>query len=156
MTCDQQKYQCGLVIPSSCVPYTGSDLTSISSPSLLACNANMNDVIGLLDGVLATLVSGNNLTTLNPLCLTFDPATITPKALHQLEITNICGLQASLTSLTTQVNELNIGTMPIAINMQCLTAAVSACLTPPDTYPLISVLNAMLSEICALKAAVGI
>ena len=154
--CDQQKFQCGIVVPSSCVPYTGGDLTSISSPSLLGCNANMNDVIKLLDGVLTLQVSGNDLTGLNPLCLDFDPDTITPKGLHQIEITEICALEAQLTTLQDQVNALNIGTMPIQINMQCLTSASAACLTPPNTYQLIAVLNTMLTEICAIKSFLGI
>jgi hypothetical protein len=156
MSCDTQKYQCGLVIPSSCVPYTGSDLTSISSPSLLPCNANINDVITLLDGVLKIQVDGNNLTGLDPQCLDFDPATINPAQLHQVEIDKICGLDASLTALTDQVNNLNIGTMLISINMQCLAASVTPCEQPGNTFQLIAVLNAMLSEICNLKAAVGI
>lgn len=156
MNCDQQKYNCGQVLPSSCIPYTGSDLTCIASPSLLACNANMNDVIGLIDGVVKKLVDGDNLTGLNPLCLIFDPATVTPAALHQVEINKICGLDATLSALVTQFNELNVGTLPITIDMQCLTAAVSACVTPVNTYPLVAVLNAMLSEICALKTAAGI
>jgi hypothetical protein len=156
INCDQQKYNCGQVLPSACIPYTGSGLTCIADPTLLACNANMNDVIGLIDGVVKKLVDGDNLTGLNPQCLIFNPATITPAALHQIEINKICGLDASLTALTTQVNNLNVGTLLITIDMQCLTAAVSACVTPTDTYPLVAVLNAMLSEICALKTAVGI
>jgi hypothetical protein len=154
--CNQKKYQCGIVIPSACVPYTGTGLTSISNPSLLGCDANINDVITVLDGVLAGQVAGNNLTGLNPQCLSFDPATITPAGLHQIEINEICGLEASLTALQTQVNELNIGTMLIGINMQCLTPAASPCLTPPNTYELIAVLNTMLTEICAIKAYLGI
>jgi len=156
MTCDTQKYQCGLIIPSSCVPFTGKDLTCISDPSLLSCDANMNDVIGLIDGVVKTLVDGNNLTELNIRCFSFNPDTITPAQLHQLEIDKICGIESSLTTLTDQVNDLNIGTMQIAIDLQCLTAGAAPCLTPPNLYPLIAVLNTMVSEICALKTAVGI
>lgn len=154
--CDTQKYQCGQTIASSCVPYTGTDLTCISDPSLLPCNASMNDVVFLMDAVVAKLVAGNNLTTLNPGCLTFNPATITPVALHQIEITSICGLQSSLTTLQATVADLNIGTMLIQLDMQCLTSAVSACVQPTNMYPLQAVLNAMLTEICALKTAVGI
>lgn len=156
MNCDQQKYNCGLVIPSSCVPYTGTDLTFLSSPTLLSCNANINDVIGLMDTALHTLIVGNTLTGLNPRCLIFNPAVITPAGLHQVEIDKICGLDASLTTLTTQVNNLNVGSMQIAINLQCLTPAASPCLTPPNFYSLLSILNVMISEICALKTAVGI
>lgn len=156
MTCDTSKYQCGTIIPSSCVPFTGKDLTCISDPTLLPCNANVNDVIGLIDGVVKKLVDGDNLTGLNVRCLTFNPATITPAQLHQVEIDKICGLDATLNALVTQVNSLNIATMPIAIDLQCLAPAAAPCLTPPNIYPLLAVLNTMISEICALKTAVGI
>lgn len=156
MGCDTLKYKCGLVVPSSCVPYTGTDLTFLVTPDLLPCNANIDDVISLMDAAIKKLIDGDNLTVLNVRCLTFDPATITPAQLHQIEIDQICGLQASLTTLTDQVNALNIGTMPIQINLQCLTPAAAACLTPPNTYTLLAVLNTMISEICALKTAVGI
>lgn len=156
MNCDTQKYNCGMILPSSCIPFTGSDLTCISSPTLLSCNANINDVIGLIDGVVKKLVDGDNLTTLNVRCLSFDPATVTPVQLHQVEIDKICGIDSSLTALTEQVNALNVGSMQIAIDLQCLASAASPCLTPPNLYPLLSVLNVMISEICALKTAVGI
>ena len=156
MNCDTQKYNCGQVLPSSCIPYTGKDLTCISDPTLLGCNADINDVIFLIDGVVKKLVDGDNLTGLNIRCLTFNPATVTPAQLHQVEIDKICGLDASLTTLTNQVNDLNIATMPIAIDLLCLTPGAVPCLTPPNIYPLLSVLNVMLVEICALKTAVGI
>lgn len=156
MNCDTQKYNCGQVLPSSCIPYTGKDLTCISDPTLLGCNADMNDVIFLIDEVVKKLVDGNNLTGLNVRCLTFVPSTITPAQLHQVEIDKICGLDASLTTLTNQVNDLDIGTMPIEVDLLCLTPGAAPCLTPPNIYPLIAVLNVMLVEICALKTAVGI
>lgn len=159
MNCDALKYNCGMILPSSCIPYTGTDLTFVSSlqPSpLLTCDASMNDVVAAMNTSLTNLVNGNNLTVLNQRCLTFTPATVTPAQLHQVEIDKICALDASLTTLTSVVNNLSIATMPIAINLQCLASAASPCLTPPSTYQLIAVLNVMVSEICALKTAVGI
>jgi hypothetical protein len=156
MNCDQKKYNCGQILASSCIPYTGKDLVFLTDPTLLTCNANINDVFGLMDGALSTLISGNDLTELNPRCLEFDPTTITPAELHQVEIDKICGLDSSLTTLIQTVNNLDIATMLIAIDLQCIAPAASPCLTPPTTYELIAVLNVMVGEICALKTAVGI
>jgi hypothetical protein len=157
MSCDTSKYGCGQVLASSCIPYTGTDLTVLSSPSLLACNANINDVITVLDSSIKKLMVSNDFTGLNVLCFTsLNPATVTAAQLHQAEITQICGLSASLTTLTNTVNSLNIGSMQIAIDLQCLTPAAAPCLTPPNLYSLLSILNVMISEICALKTAVGI
>ena len=158
MSCDNTKYNCGQIIGSGCVPYTGSVLTIIptSTPNVLPCNANINDVISLFDTTLKKLMDSNNFTTLNVRCLTFNPATVTAVQLHQLEIDTICALQASLATLTTQVNSLNIANMQIGINLQCMSAAASSCATGTNIYPLIAILNVMVNQICALKAAVGI
>jgi len=156
LPCDSSKYNCGLIIPSSCVPYTGADLMILTPQTQLACNANINDVIGAFDNAVSGLLTSTNLTGLNPQCLSFDPATINVSGLFQVNINKICALDASLSALQTLFNDLNIATMPIAIDLQCLAPGAAPCLTPPNTYQLQAVLNVMLSEICALKTAVGI
>jgi hypothetical protein len=156
--CDTSKYNCGIIVPSSCVPYTGSDLTVLVDPTTLSCNANINDVITILDATIKGILEDNDLTTLNPLCLSslINPATITPAQLHQIEITQICSLQAQVTTVTNLVNNLNIGNELITINLLCLAPAAAPCQVQPNTYTLLAVLNTMLNEICALKTAVGI
>lgn len=156
MNCDTLKYKCGQLYPSACVPYTGKDLTLLADPTTLGCDANINDVIFQIDAAVHTLIVGDILTGLNPRCLSFNPAIITPAGLHQVEIDKICGLDASLTTLINTVNNLNIGTELIVIDLQCMTPAAAPCLTPPNSYSLLSVLNMLVSEICALKIAVGI
>lgn len=149
----------GQTIGSICTIYTGTDLQFLqylNPVPILKCNASLDDVVEDIDLALTNLLSGNNLKNLNVRCLTFDPSTITPAGLHQVEIDKICALDASLTTLTETVSNLNIANMQIAINLQCLSAAAAPCISPSNTYPLIAVLNAMVSEICALKAAVGI
>lgn len=154
--CDTSKYNCGEIIPSSCVPYTGSDLTVLADPASLACNANINDVIKVLDTTLKGVLDGSNLTGLNPRCLTFTPATVTVAGLFQVEIDKICALDASLVALTTQVNNLNIGNEPIVIDLLCLAPAAAPCQSAPNTYTLLAILNTLVNEVCALKSAVGI
>lgn len=154
-TCDKNKFK-GPTVASSNILYTGSDLKFLPEPTDLPCNASLNEVLSLFDTAVTNIQTGINLTGLNKRCLVFDPATITVAGLEQVQIDKICALDASLTALTTLVNDLDIATMPIAIDLMCLTPAASPCLTPPNTYQLIAVLNVMISEICALKTAVGI
>lgn len=154
--CDSSKYNCGTIIPSSCVPFSGRRLTILPDPNLLPCDASIDDVVFLLDGSITHIARGLNLTGLDPMGLDFTPATVTQAELDQVLISAIQGTSAALETLTTQVNDLNIGELDIQINLGCLAPAAAPCLVPPNTYPLIAVLNAMLAEICALKTAVGI
>jgi hypothetical protein len=147
MPCDP-KYNCGQVLPSSCVPYTGSDLTVLDNPTDLSCDANINDVIKILDTKIKTLMDSNDLTSLDEKCFDFDPDTVTNVELHQLEIDKLCLLEANLTALTEQFNELNIGSLPLTLNLLCMAPAASACAISPNTYTLLSILNTLIAKIC--------
>lgn len=147
MPCDS-KYNCGQVIASSCVPYTGSDLTVLALPTDLPCDSNINDVIKILDAKLKILLDGNNFTTLDKKCFTFNPLTVTAAQLHQAEIDKICLMDASLIALTEQFNELNVGSLPVTVNLLCLAPAASACAISPNTYTLLSIINILVAAIC--------
>lgn len=143
------KYNCGSGIPSSCVPYTGSTLTFFSSPDELSCDANLDDVIILINKYLKKLVDGNNLTTLNKNKLSFDPSTITPVELHQLEIDAISNLMGQYDALSTQLNSLDIGKEIITITLpSCLATAASSCAVVPNEYQLISLLTLFANKLC--------
>lgn len=156
---DPTAYKTGSAFPSGSILYTGPVLMFLSNstnPITFPCNGNLNQVINLFDQAVNNLLVQNNLTALEPGDLDFNPETVQVNQLHQVEINAINALQAQYTSLSTMFNDLNVGALDITINMGCLTAITAPCATAPQTYPLLSVLNSMLSEICALKAAVGI
>jgi hypothetical protein len=156
---DPTAYKIGTAIPSGSILYTGDVLAFLSNstnPITFPCNGNINQVFNLFDQAVNNLLVQNNLTDLTPGDLVFTPATIQINQLHQVEINAINALQAQYTSLSTMFNELNVGNLDLTINMQCLAGVTAPCETVPGVYPLISVLNSMLSEICALKTAVGI
>lgn len=154
--CDTSKYNCGTIITSSCVPYTGPDLTILEDPTSLVCNANINDVFTIFDTTIKEILVGSDLTGLNPRCLTFVPDTVTVAGLFQVQTDKICSLDAQVTTLTNLINNLNIGSEPITINLLCLTPAAAPCESPANTYTLLAILNTLVNEICALKTAVGI
>jgi hypothetical protein len=156
---DPTFYKNGLTLPSGSVFYSGATLQFLQNsvpPIALPCNANLNQVLNLFDQAVNNLLVENNLTQLTPESLTFNPATISIKGLHQVEINAISANIASILSLQTQLADLNVGILPITINMQCLASIAAPCESGVNTYQLIAVLNSMLSEICALKTAVGI
>jgi hypothetical protein len=154
MYVDKAKYKCGKVLPTSCVPYSGRTLTFLTPFSLdvLPCDVNINDVIDRIDLALAQLGTGTNLTTLNSLCLSFDPATVTIVGLHQVEITAICALQTSLNTLTETVDDLNIGNEIITINLGCLTPAAASCAVGTNQYSLLSILSLFSNTLCDIQS----
>jgi len=144
------KYNCGNVIPSSCVPFTGKDLTFLSEEDLelFPCDANINDVIFYIDKYLKVLVDGNNFTELDKDCFDFDPLTIDAKGLHQLEITKICLLEGRVTAVEDQLADLNIGAETLVIDLLCLTPDAEACAVATNTYTLQSILQLFVAKLC--------
>jgi hypothetical protein len=156
---DPTAYKTGSAFPSGSILYTGPVLQFLSNstnPITFPCNGNLNQVLNLFDQAVNNLLVQNNLTALEPGDLVFDPATVQVNQLHQVEINAINALQSQYTSLSEMFNNLNVGNLDITINMQCLSSIAAPCESGTNVYPLISVLNSMLSEICALKAVVGI
>lgn len=140
---------CGPIIPSSCVPYTGPDLTILSGDSQLKCDANINDAIKAIDAAVKKLIDGNDLTELDKDCLDFDPATVTPAQLHQLEITQICLNKGAITALQNQLNNLNIGTEVVTITLPaCLLPLAAPCAVGTNQYQLISLLMLFANMLC--------
>ena len=144
------KYNCGNILASSCVPFTGTALTFLSTADLEAfpCDANINDVVFYIDKYLKKLVDGNDFTGLDKDCLDFDPATIDAKGLHQIEITEICTMKGQIEALQTMVEDLNIGAEEVTIDLGCLTPDAEACATGTNIYTLQSILQLFAAKLC--------
>lgn len=154
--CGDKRYNCGPTIPSACVPFTGKKLTFISEDTEFPCNPNINDVIFQVDKALKKLVDGNDLTGLDKGCLTFDPATITPAGLHQIEVNEICILKGIVTSLQEQINTLNIGVQEVSIILPgCLSGAAAPCASAPNRYQLIVLLNLFANKLCEFEERIS-
>lgn len=142
------KDNCGPITTSCCIPFTGKDLTIVAA-NTLKCDANIDDVIFQIDKVLKSLADANDLTGLIKHSLDFDPATITPAELHQVEIDAIDILQGKVTSLETQLANLNIGAEVITIDLPtCLEEDASPCATGTNQYQLIAILNLFAAKLC--------
>lgn len=147
--------KCGTTLASSCVFYTGKDFTFVDVNDQLTCDASVSDAFEKVDKYLKELIDGNNFTALTPDCLSFNPATVTAKDLHQLEITEICLLKGQVTTLTNSVNNLNIGNEVITINLGCLTDDASSCAVATNQYQLITLLTLFANKLCEFETRIS-
>jgi hypothetical protein len=152
-----KKHNCGQILMSACVPFSGSQLTFLTSEELedFPCNANMDDVIESIDTTLKKLVDGNNFTALDIDCLDFDPATVTAKDLHQLEITEICLLKGQVDALSEQLNLLNIGNEVITIDLECMTPDAAPCAVGVNQYSLLTILQLFRDKLCDFETRIS-
>lgn len=150
MNCNDSRYKCGEIYPSSCVLYTG-DLPTFIVADSIPCDANIDDVIEQMNIKLSLLLDGNNLTAIDKKCLVFDPATVTIKGLHQVQITKICDLNSRLGTLELLVGNLNIGNELINIDLGCLAPQAAPCAQGTNLYSLVSILTVLKNEICTIK-----
>lgn len=145
------KYNCGSILPSSCIPFTGKDLTILVAPDELACDANLNDVIEKLDKAVKKLMASNDFTSLEPVedCFEFDPATVTAAQLHAQEIEKLCIHEGQITALQEQLNDLNIGNEIVTIALpSCLQPLAAPCAVGINEYQLISLLMLFANKLC--------
>lgn len=143
---------CTLLLPSSCIPYTGyvSPLfTAQTFVPVFPCRPNVNDILKsiqvLLERIKASL--GDN-TTLDNDCLTFDPATATQAQINQELITEICLLKDALAALPTTIDP---STIVLAIDLLCL---IDPACTPATTYTLEEILIKLVAAYCNLLTRV--
>lgn len=152
------KYNCGQVLPSSCVPFTGKDLTILVEPNELSCDANLDEVIEKLDQAIKKLMDSNDFTELEPVedCFEFNPATVTAKELHALEIEKLCIHEGQIAALQQQLNDLNIGNEIITINLPtCLQPDAAPCAVGTNEYQLISLLMLFANKLCDLEQQIS-
>lgn len=150
MDCGRKRYGTGQIFPSSSVLFTG-ELPQFISADDVPCDANLDEIIKEMNDKLQDLLDSNDFTELDKKCLDFNPETVKAKELHQKEIDKICSIDAQLSQLIQDVDNLNIGSQHITIDLKCLKPEGDPCEISQDTYTLLSVLNILVNEICLLK-----
>lgn len=153
--CDDPRNKCGEVLPSACVTFTG-DKPSFVLDADFPCTVNVDDIIKQLAITIQKILTSIDYTGLQKRCLTFDPATVTSKQLEQIEIDEICALKASLQTLQTQLDGLNIATKLITLNLGCMTPVSNPCSSTLNSYSLYYILNTLVTNVCAIKQNLGI
>lgn len=151
--CKDGRLTCGVVVPSSCVPFTG-DLPDFFVEPAGCSTLNVNDVFEQYGDKLDLLLIQNDVTGLNKRCLGYDAANVTIKKLHQAEIDAICSLDSRVGTLETDVNNHLIGADLVTLDLKCFKSSNAACAVTTDTYTLLSILNILVVELCAAKARI--
>lgn len=155
INCNDPRKNCGSIVPSSCVPFTGPKPDFVADIDF-PCDVNVTDIITLADAQIDKLTTDSDLTALNARCLTFTPAIVTPKALHQVEIDKICALDASVTTLQTTLADLNIGTELVTVDLGAMSPLSNPCSVNANQYTLFYVLQAFANELNLIKTNLGI
>lgn len=151
-----KKYTCGTIIPSGCVPYTGS-LPDFIDPDDIDCDANIDEIFDAYGDKIDEILAGLDLTNLTPGCLIFDPATVTSKDLHTLEIEKLCDHETRISDLEEEFTDLNIGNLTVGpVDLGCLATDAAPCEGPANVYSLISLIRLFASELCVVKQAVAV
>jgi hypothetical protein len=149
------KFKCGSIIPSSCVPFTGKDLSFLTEEEQVACDANINDVIEKISDAIKDIEESIDLSEHTSSCMEFDEPILVKDVLQEHD-SKICELDAAIATLQGQLDGLNIANELVTIDLGCLASAASPCQVSTNTYTLIAILNLFRTEICAIKAELGI
>lgn len=145
----------GSLIPSGGVVYTGKDLSFLTSETQISCDANLNDVISKISDEIKVIKTNTDVSAVNKGCLTISgPITFTKLA--QAQVDKLCALSAQFEVLSETIDDLQIGSQPIQIDLGCLTPSAAPCQIATNIYTLISILNTFKNEICAIKTELGI
>ena len=145
--CNDGRNTCGLTMSSSCVWYTGNLPQFLIDENKL-CKANINDIFKSYGEKLDYLLDQSKVQTLDKKGLGYDAVNITPLELFQVYNTEISNLKLQVADLTSQLVNINVGNLPVTIDLKCLAPLGVACETSPNTYTLQSILNIIFSQFC--------
>lgn len=145
--CNDQRHTCGSTISSSCVWYTGQYPNFITSQDI-SCKPNINDIFKLYGDKLNYLYDQSKINTLDKKGLGYDSNSITPLQLLQIYNTEITKLKQQVSDLQSIINNFDIGSKNLVIDLKCLSSDGAACATQTNTYSLQSILNVLINKNC--------
>lgn len=149
INCNDPRKTCGLIVPSSCVPFTGTKPAFVEEEDF-PCDVNVTDIIVLADAEIDKINTTLDLTELAKGCLDFDPLTVQVNELHQVEIDEICALRAELTTLQDTINDLDIGAELVTVDLGAMTPLSNPCSVTTNQYTLFYVLQAFADKLNTL------
>jgi hypothetical protein len=152
----KQKYTCGTIVPSSCVPYTGKKLAFLEDAAQPECDANINDVVDKIGAAIKDLKDTIGTAEHDLYCSNYTITDTSVKGLLQAHADKICSIDNYAQNIQNTLNELNVGNYLVSLNLGDLASAASSCEVQINTYQLISVLSLLVAEINAIKTHLGI
>lgn len=148
--CFDKRDNCGTTVSSSCVPYTGSDLSSFDKEQL-PCNPNLNDIVKELDSIIVTLKNATSITDVSVECLdNCNCETLTIKSLFEIIISKLCDTIEKVKILETSYS--NIGMAEINVDLSCFD---NPCFnSQSNNHTILEILTLLLTEVCTLKTKI--
>lgn len=153
--CNDPRKNCGQIVPSSCVPYTGTKPDFLDEDDF-PCDVNITDIVQETTDKIDEMLSDIDLIELDEQCLDFDPATVKIKELHQIEIDKICALDAQVTTLQETLDDLDIGAEIVTIDLGNMTPAPNPCNPGTSDYTLDYILQSFADTLNIIKTELGI
>lgn len=148
----RHNFHCASINFSRCTQYTGKQHECLGE---FECDVNLDEYLEKVGDAICALQSAVDIHTLQSTCITLpNPKTIVGS--FQAINDKVCALQAIITALQTQVANINIANNLINIDLKCLSAAAAPCAVATNQYSLISILNLLVTQICAIKTHLGI
>lgn len=147
--CKKSNINCGTVISSHCVDYTGEDLTSLDK-GVDQCDLSVSEVIENFDIELKKVKDGLDTKKLVRLCISSIDKEDTPIIIINKLISEICSLNKDLKEVKSKYEELDILASSVNIDSDCLSNVYCA-----SDGTLKSLLTKMIGEICQLKSQVN-
>jgi hypothetical protein len=140
------KRTCGIIVPSSCVPWTGGVLLSFDIKPL--CDPVVEEVILELDKVLGEIKKSLDVTKISPDCY------VVPTSKQWYDVASniyheLCVLKQQIQAL--QPNAVDVGSMPITVNLECM---AGACNVMP--VPVSQLFELILHRMCAMEARLDV
>ena len=155
INCNDPRKNCGTVTPSSCVSFTGNQPAFVVDADF-PCDVNVTDIIDLTTAEVGKINTELDFTNLNKRCLTFDPTTIDAKGLAQVQIDELCSLEATVSTLSNAIDDLDIGAEFVEVNLGAMTPMNNPCSPTVNRYTLTYVLQSFADELNLIKTNLGI
>jgi hypothetical protein len=140
------KKTCGLIVPSSCVPWVGVNLLSFDSKSM--CDPVIEEIVAELDKALHVIQETLDTAQINPGCIAL-PSSGKWYDIATTIYAELCTLRSRIDALQPQA--INVGNMPVTVNMECMSGN---CAT---TAPTVSQLFEMIiHKICVVESRLNV
>lgn len=146
ITYNSPRRSCGAQMPSNCVSFQGRQPSFIADADF-PCTVTLTDVIDQISTRIENLLDVTDLTGLNKQCLNFDPATIKAKGLFQILTDTTCSLKARIETLEDTVDDLNLDSQLVTVDLGELTPINNPCSPNTNSYTLFYVLNVLANAI---------
>jgi hypothetical protein len=112
------KYSCGLIVPSCCVPWVGGQI--VSDTTVVDCYTSTEEIIQRIDKAINTLQKSLDISQIKQTAdYKFIAGKDTWASMASIFLADLTALKYSLSVIQTQFNSFNIGNITISVDLKC-------------------------------------